>query len=264
MASDFPPKLSGPLWSDPPAKLMLARNEVHIWRVTLELPTVNPNLLRDLLSSNERARAERFVFSQHRDRFIVAHGFLRVILSSYLNCSPAEIAFTYDEHGKPWLLSPDHHGGKLNFNLAHSAMLAIYGVTLGRAIGVDIEHIRTDFAVDEIARSAFSANDAHCLFSLPPHERQKAFFDGWTRKEAFIKAKGTGLSLPLDQFDVTLAPGEPAALLETRWDKSEVQLWSLRAMDVAPDYAASIAVQGHDWSLKCWQANQEMLHQRLQ
>jgi 4'-phosphopantetheinyl transferase len=137
---------------------MLANNEVHTWRATLELPPAHLNVVRQLLDSDERERAERFVFAQHRNRYIVAHGFLRVILSSYLDCSPAEIAFTYDDHGKPWLLSPDHHGAKLNFNLAHSAMLAIYGVTLGRAIGVDIGQIRTDFAVDEIARSAFSAN----------------------------------------------------------------------------------------------------------
>ena len=263
MPSAFLP-IPEPSWSCPPVGLRLAKNEVHIWRATLELPPAHLGLVRQLLGSDERARAERFGFDQNRNRYIVAHGFLRVILGSYLNCSPSEVAFTYDKHGKPWLSDSDRHGKNLKFNLARSGTMALYGVTLQRVIGVDIEEMRTDFAIDDLVRRFFSANEARCLFTLHPSQRRQAFYDGWTRKEALIKAVGAGLSLPLDEFDVTLAPGQPAALLEARWDIMEAARWALRAIDVAPNYAASIAVEGSDWIPQCWQASEAMLYRALE
>lgn len=264
MPSDCLPRIPEPSWPEPPSGLRLARNEVHIWRATLELPPAHLGFVRQLLDSDERARAERFVFEQHKNRYIVAHGFLRVILSSYLDCSPTEVAFIYDKLGKRWLFDSDRRGKSLTFNFAHSGTLAICGVTLQRVIGVDIEEMRADFAIDDVVRRFFSAKEARCFFSLPPSQQLQAFYDGWTRKEAIIKAIGAGLSLPLDQFDVTLAPGQPAALLETRWDTMEAARWSLRAIDVAPNYAASIAVEGSNWILQCWQASEAMLYRALE
>jgi 4'-phosphopantetheinyl transferase len=210
--------------------------------------------MKVLLSPDEIERAGRFHFERDRNRFIAARGFLRIILSLYLNCKPGMLQFNYSEHGKPSVKTHDHDAA-INFNLAHSGTLAIYGITLRRALGLDLEQIRHGFAVEDLARSFFSAAEATRLLKVPPADRREAFFHGWTRKEAFLKAKGQGLSLPLEQFDVTLSPRENPVLLRTQWDPSEASRWSLRTIDVAPGYAASIAVEGHDWRLKCWQAS---------
>ncbi|HXM48075.1 MAG TPA: 4'-phosphopantetheinyl transferase superfamily protein [Pyrinomonadaceae bacterium] len=246
-------------WQSPPASLALETNEVHLWRANLQVPAGDLARLHGLLSPDERARAKSYRFERDRERFIVARGFLRTILGLYLDCGPAALHFNYAEHGKPSLADPVCEDASLNFNLAHSGKLAIYGITRRRALGVDLELIRPDLTGEDIARRFFSANDTASLLAIPASRRQRAFYDGWTRKEAFIKAKGSGLLLPLDQFDVALSPGEPAALLRTGWDLSEASRWSLRAIDVAPDYAAAIAVEGHDWRLRCWLASVEIL-----
>jgi len=177
----------------------------------------------------------------------------------YLRCTPVELHFSYSKHGKPSIAGPNCGNVGLSFNLAHSGSLAVYGVTVERSIGVDVEEICTEFASEDIAQRFFSANEMARLLSVPVSDREQAFFHCWTCKEAFIKATGMGLSLPLDQFDVTLSPGEPAALIETKWDKSELSRWSLREIDVGPGYAAAIAVEGHDWQLRYWQASEKIL-----
>jgi 4'-phosphopantetheinyl transferase len=240
-----------PTWNRPPAKLVLEVDEVHIWRASIEVSSPDYERILRLLSSDERARANRFRFARDRQRFVAARGFLRRILSGYLNCDPTKLCFSYAEHGKPFLA---HCPGDLNFNLAHSGGLALYGITLRRAIGVDLEEIRYDFDTEEIAQRFFSRNEVAHLRLVPTNARARAFFECWTRKEAFIKAKGEGLSLPLSDFDVSLSPGEPASLLETRWDADESSRWSLRAIDVSPGYAATVAVEGHGWQAGYWQA----------
>src|SRR5437667_7152661 len=126
---------SDSIWNSPPAKLVLTRNEVHIWRAMVEVPARAFARVQELLSSDERAKADRFLFERDRHRFLVARGFLRAILSLYLNCTPTELHFSYAEHGKP-SLSGTYADVNLNFNLAHSDTLALYGITLRRAIGV--------------------------------------------------------------------------------------------------------------------------------
>lgn len=259
METDSPEVFSEAEWCRPPANLVLARNEVHIWRASLELPPTDLARIQKVLSSDERARADRFHFERDRQRFTVARGFLRAILSLYLDCAPGKLEFNYAEHGKPSLADSGCDAATLSFNLAHSGTLAVYGITRQRAIGVDLEQIRAEFASEDIARRFFSVSDTARLLAVPASRRHRAFYDGWTRKEAFIKAKGTGLLLPLDQFDVALSPGEPAALLETRWNRNEASRWLLRAIEIAPDYSSAVAVEGHDWHLRCWQATMEIL-----
>ncbi|MFN2529798.1 MAG: 4'-phosphopantetheinyl transferase superfamily protein, partial [Pyrinomonadaceae bacterium] len=229
-------------WSLMPERRLLGETDVHVWRVDLNQPAAMIEHCRELLSKDEQARANRFHFESDRQHFIVARGFLRAILASYLEISAQAIQFSYASHGKPELANSYSHELPLNFNLAHSGSFALYGVTRMGEIGVDLEHIRSDFTGDDIARRFFSSNEVGCLTSLPADVRHEAFFNCWTRKEAFLKAKGTGLSLPLDQFDVTLAPAEPAALLLTRWDETEATRWSLKSIDVAPGYVAAVAV----------------------
>jgi 4'-phosphopantetheinyl transferase len=120
-------------------------------------------------------------------------------------------------------------------------------------VGIDLEYIRSDLAVEQIAERFFSRREIATLRALPIDLRTYAFFLCWTRKEAYIKARGEGLSLPLDQFDVSLIPGEPAALLNTQRDLYEVSRWSLQELTPAPGYAAALAVEGHGWHLACWQ-----------
>lgn len=240
-----------PTWSSPPKRPMLQADEVHIWRLSLECPGSTVEKLSEALSSDEVNRANRFRFEADRNRFIVARACLRSLLGSYLGVEAAEVRFNYSEYGKP-SLDEAINAQELSFNLAHSGSLALYALTLKRQIGVDLEHVRAGFATDEIARRYFSASEIDRLSQLPPALRHQAFFNCWTRKEAFIKAIGLGLSLSLDQFDVTLAPNEPATLLQTRWNDEEASRWSLTAFDAGRDYVAAVAVQGHNLELRTW------------
>lgn len=238
-------------WFSPPNRPGLNAGEVHIWHLSLDRPAPTVEKLREVLTPDEATRADRFHFEVDRRRFIVARANLRELLGAYLVIGPAEVQFSYSEHGKPSLPRSINRAG-LTFNLAHSGNRALYALTLNRQIGVDLEHIRPEFAGDEIARRYFSPREVDRLGRLEADQRHRAFFNCWTRKEAFIKAYGTGLSLGLDQFEVTLAPDEPAALLATHWDQAEAARWSLRAVDAGPDYAAAVAVEGHEWVLRSW------------
>ncbi|MDX6528668.1 MAG: 4-phosphopantetheinyl transferase [Blastocatellia bacterium] len=247
---------SSQTWPSPPNRSVLGATDVHVWRLSLEQSTETVQRLRQLLSPDEQARANAFHFENDRRHFIVARGCLRIILAGYLEIAPAEIEFSYAQRGKPQLAASV---SQLKFNLAHSGSLALYALTLIGEVGIDLEHIRTDFTGDDIAKRFFSVTEADYLSRLPERVRHEAFLNCWTRKEAFLKAKGTGLSLRLDQFDVTLAPAEPAALLRTGWDETEAARWSLEALDVGRGYIAAVAVESYDWQLSCWQFDEESL-----
>jgi 4'-phosphopantetheinyl transferase len=215
--------------------------------------------LRLTLSEDERARSARFHFERDRVRFVVARGALRNILGHYLNVPPGSLRFGYGAHGKPSLLpefvmgSSGLAAGKLEFNVSHSHTLALVAVAQGRALGVDIERLRADASERQLAERFFSAQEVSALCALPDAQQPRAFFDCWTRKEAYIKARGEGLSFPLAEFDVSLQPGMPATLLCVRGDALEAGRWSLRTLDVGPGYAAALAVEGSDWRLRDWQ-----------
>ena len=239
-----------PLWEKPQSELTLAEKDIHVWRADLDLPTIGFQNLYETLSIDERARAERFHFEKDRKRFIARHGILRTILGCYLNVEPSRLQFSYGKNGKPALA--DTFGKEaILFNMSDSEDLAIYGFTRDQEIGVDIERIDDIPEMHEIAERFFSARENAVFRSLPESKKREAFFNCWTRKEAFIKAKGEGLGLGLDQFEVSLAPGGRAALLRTNGDPQEASRWSLRELDPGPNFTAAIAVQGHGWRLKC-------------
>lgn len=238
-------------WLPPPAHLTLSSNDVHVWRATLDQPAGRVRQLAQTLSEEERMRAEHFHFEQDRKRFIVGHGVLRTIIGLYLGTEPSLLQFCYGPHGKPYL-AERFSEGTLRFNLAHSHELALYAFTRGREIGVDLEYIRYMPDVEQIAASFFSARENAVLHALPTSQKQEAFFNCWTRKEAYIKAIGNGLAQPLDKFDVSLAPGEPARLLSVEGDTEEASRWSLKALTPAPGYVAALAVEGHNWRLTYW------------
>ncbi len=246
IASPVPP------WRAPPEALVLGSDEVHVWRATLDqTPSQIQGFLHNL-TADEQARAKRFYFERDREHFIAARGVLRGILGGYLNQAPECLSFCYSSHGRP-ALAGESDGKAIRFNVSHSYGAALYAVTRGREVGIDLERIRFDLEVAEIAERFFSRREVSMLRTLPTAAQRQAFFRCWTRKEAYIKARGEGLSLPLDQFDVSLAPGEPAAVLGLQGAPAEASHWSLQELTPGPGYVAALAVEGHGWRLSCWQ-----------
>lgn len=237
------------MWYLQPKILRLNSNEIHVWRTSLDMDTCSIRNLHQTLSVDEQQRAALFHFHKDRERFTVARGLLREILSRYLDQKPDEISFSYNQHGKPAVHT--HGQEPLHFNISHSHGLALYAVT-SRPIGIDLERIRTDFPYQEIAEKFFSPHENAVLRSLPPNLQPKAFFTCWTRKEAYIKATGKGLSIPLNQFEVSLLPGEPAVLLSIQSDMEAASHWLLQDLNPSPGYVAALAIKKHDWQLKYW------------
>jgi 4'-phosphopantetheinyl transferase len=236
------------------APLILSKDEVQLWRVDLEAIGADESRWQQVLSSDELTRASRFHFSRDRQRFVAARAWLRTILAGYLRTDPNSLRFTYSNKEKP-SLGPAFEGSDVSFNVSHSGGIALLAFTRRREIGVDIEQLRRDSDLETIARRFFSAHEQNQLAALPAEERFDAFFRCWTRKEAFIKATGDGLSLPLNQFDVSLAAGEGNALLATRPSASEAGRWRLREVPAGPGYIAAVCVRGQDWMLKHWSEN---------
>jgi len=241
-----------PPWRVPPETFVLGCDEVHVWRATLDQAASQIQNFRHNLAADEQARAGRFYFEKDRGHFIVARGVLRAILGGYLKRAPEGLSFCYSAHGKP-ALTGESSGDAIRFNVSHSHGIALYAVTRGREVGVDLERIRSDLAVAEIAERFFSQREVAMLRTLSTEAQREAFFRCWTRKEAYIKARGEGLSLPLDQIDVSLAPGKPDAVPGAQPDTSEASHWSLQELNPAPGYVAALAMEGHGWHLACWQ-----------
>jgi 4'-phosphopantetheinyl transferase len=238
-------------WLPSPDDLQLPDEEVHVWRARLDLPAAELEQLHRVLSPDEQQKAARFHFEKDRQHYTVGRGFLRTILGRYLTLGPGDLRFSYNSFGKP-NLAWNCGNPPLRFNLAHSHGMALFAFNRRRELGIDLESIRPDRATEEIAERFFAVAEVAALRSLPLEARVRAFFDCWTRKEAFIKARGMGLSLQLDKFAVTLRPGEDPALLSVADDPDAPRRWSLRNLEPANGYAAALVVEGHDWKLKCF------------
>ncbi len=245
--SDLPPYC----WPDPPAHTGLSCGDVHVWCASLDrlLPGL-PALVRTL-SEDERKRSERFRFKQDRMRFTLCRGTLRGILSRYLAVSPAQVRFCATARGKP-ALADANGGDRLRFNLSHSHGYVLYAITGGVEIGVDLERVRPVPEADQIVRRFFSSTENDAYFALPPARRPEAFFNCWTRKEAYLKATGEGFFRPLDRFDVSFVPDAPARLLRVDGDPDEALRWSLQALTPVAGYAAALVTEGPRGRLSCW------------
>jgi 4'-phosphopantetheinyl transferase len=239
-------------WVAPPGELALEAGEVHVWRASLCQGQPAAQALSRTLARDERERAERFHLARDGERFVAARGLLRAILGRYLAIEPGAVSLGYSRHGKPELAG-DHSAARIQFNLSHSGDLALFAFTRGMPVGIDVEHQRDEAADLAIAEQCFSPRELAALRALPAAQRSAAFFNCWTRKEAYVKARGEGLSLPLSQFDVSLAPGAPAELLHVVGDPHERARWSLRALEPGPGYVAALAVEGHGWALRRWE-----------
>jgi 4'-phosphopantetheinyl transferase len=238
------------LWQVPREGISLPDDEAHVWRAKLARPQSEITDFWGTLTPDEQERAARFHFDIDREHFIAARGMLRAILSRYLATPPEKIRFGYGPYGKPFLLAPDRD---IRFNLSHSSGVGLFAVTRGRELGIDLERIRDEITEEQIAERFFSSSEVTALRALPAGLKVAGFFNCWTRKEAYIKATGKGLSLPLDQFDVSLTPGEPAELLQSRIDAQEALRWSMAELLLESDFKAALVVEGSGWLLRCWQ-----------
>ena len=239
-------------WPLPPAHPDLADDGIHVWCARLDDPAHDLASLAETLSADERNRAERFQFDRDRNRFIVRHALLRRILGRYLNIEPAQCSFSRESRGKP-VLTETVAGPTLHFNVSHSDGLALFAVARKSAVGVDVERVRPIPEIDGIAAKFFSEHEKSMLNALPAEQRREAFFNCWTRKEAYLKATGAGIADALPQIEVSLAPGHPAQLLSIGGDAQAASLWSLHALEPAAGFIGALAVKANDSRPACWQ-----------
>lgn len=248
-----------PAWQTPPSDLKLPPGHLHIWRVAQDWDpaaqdTPETALARywPLLAADEQARANRFHFDRDKNRYVVARAVLRLIIGRYLALPPEQIIFTYSEYDKP-ALAPISGGERLQFNVSHSGGLALMAFCLDAAVGIDVEKQRPLDDSEQIAEQFFSATEVAVFKSLPARKRNEAFFNCWTRKEAFIKAIGEGLSYPLDAFDVTFTPGEPARLLQIQGSETAAAAWSIYSFKPKAGWVTAVAIHGSNWQPSYWQ-----------
>jgi 4'-phosphopantetheinyl transferase len=228
------------------ARLDLAPDEIHVWRAELDRPEAAVERMARTLSPDEQERAKRFVLERVRTRFVAGRGLLRAILGRYLGREPHRLRFTYRERGKPALAPAE--STDLSFNVSHSGGVALFAVARGREVGVDVEQLRPMPRAERIAERFFSVPERRALAALPAARLVEGFFTCWTRKEAYIKARGDGLGHPLDQFAVTIAPDEPARLSAVgHGDASEIARWSLEGLPPGPGYVAALSAGGRGW-----------------
>lgn len=235
------------LWKAPPRDLKLGPRDVHLWIAAI--PDCLPRLAdyQSVLTDEERHRAARFHFERDRNRYGISRGILRKLLGKYVGRS--DVGLMCNRYGKPAL---EDKTSPLRFNVAHSRDLALFGFTHEREIGVDVEWIRPDFATTDVAQRFFAPDEADVVAALPQPDRAQGFFNCWTRKEAYIKARGMGLSLPLHSFAVTLTRGEPVALVRVDDDPAAPQRWTITDLPTTEGYAAAAAFEDRDCALAHW------------
>jgi 4'-phosphopantetheinyl transferase len=210
---------------------------VDVWTCSLQTAPSVENACYELLSPEERDRASRYRAGKPRTDFVLTRGNLRSLVARYLAVAPHHVAFGFSSHGKPFLHGPSD----LRFNVSHTDGLALLAFVRTHEIGIDVEKITPEPDVRKLAERFFSIHERRALEPLAGEELRAAFFRCWTRKEAYVKARGEGLSVPLHEFDVSVAAGDNRALLATRPDPTEAQRWTLQDLRTAPGYAAALA-----------------------
>ncbi len=230
------------LWVRAAAPLTLTDKELHVWRASLDLPPALLQRLAKTLRANENERAGKFLIAQARERFVAARGILRQLLGMYLGLDPDKIDFRYGPQGKPSLLAT--HDSNVSFSVSHSQAMGLFAFCGGGEVGVDIEEVKADFKGMQIASHFFSEIEIDKLARLPPEQVNEAFFECWTGKEAYVKARGEGLSLPLRNFSIGFGNGEQVL-------RDEVgRTWSCYALEPAPGFTGAVVAAGEGWSLR--------------
>jgi 4'-phosphopantetheinyl transferase len=241
-------------WGSPPHQLQLEPNDIHIWRVSLPIKSIKAITLSRLLTVDEVIRAQRFHFQRDYNCYVVARGILRILLGAYNHIPPEHIRFQYSAHGRPSLIL-EQNAAMLDFNISHSHEMALMAFTRGplAVVGVDLEYVRPDIAHEQIAEHFFSTQEVTSLRALPTRLQSIAFFNCWTRKEALIKASGEGLSKSLDQFSMSLTPGEDAKLLSVLGQPEELSKWFVQDLQPGAGYTAAIVARNPVEKIYKWE-----------
>jgi len=230
----------------------LKRSEIHVWGAWLDASQSFLEESVNCLSPDELQRALRLRFREDKDRFIAGRAVLRSIVSKYLNLPPSKVELQYGPHGKP-RLTPPAGESRLEFNLSHTGDAALVAISLAREVGIDIEKIRADISFMRLAERFFHPEEAATLRSLPPENRNAAFFELWTRKEACVKAMGIGLRIPLRRIRVSLDNENPQYVHGPSHDGGKSGDWSIMPIEAPRGYAAAIAAQGRGWSVSLFE-----------
>ncbi|MFI4938614.1 MAG: 4'-phosphopantetheinyl transferase family protein [Candidatus Berkiellales bacterium] len=230
--------------------LRLDDSMVHIWHLVLPISENTVKKFEDELAIDEIIRANNFRYKEHQEQFICSRGGLRNILSHYLKTSPQKIKFQYTSYGKPYLENTD-----LAFNTSHSGKYIVYAITRKACIGVDVEEIKYDLDFLQLAKTTFSEAEYLNFIKLPVEDRAFAFYRLWTRKEAFLKAIGTGLHYPLDEVEVSFLPTETVKLVNIKFQPTEAQLWGIDEIVLDNNHVAAIATRQkyHNICLYRWE-----------
>jgi 4'-phosphopantetheinyl transferase len=229
----------------------LGQAEMHLWVVPLTVSAEKSSYFKSILSLDEQERAGGFRKIGDAQRYIAARGSLRSLLGAYLTIEPDRLQFAYDAFGKP-RLAGEKPLTSMKFSVSHSEDLALLGFARGHKNGVDVEHIRPDIDVEDLAARYFSPSEFQKLRALPADQKREAFYCGWTRKEAYLKGRGEGLSFPLNRVEVSLTPGEPAMILKASGDRGVSRRWIVQHLSPAPGYIGAAAVEGRDIAFKCF------------
>jgi 4'-phosphopantetheinyl transferase len=244
-------------WGIAPGQPCLSEDEIHVWASCLDVAPTISAVFAVSLSEGERMRAKKFRFRQHQNFFIAGRGLLRAIMSYYLQVEPARVEFKYNLQGKPDLTRPFDSSG-IHFNLAHSEDLALFAVTRIGPVGIDVERIRVNEDARELMNWFCSPRERELFDNLAAQEKQLAFFNLWTRKEAFLKATGEGITQLLNQVEVAFRPGEPARFIAVSGDSERAYRWSVHDLSPAPDFVAAVAIQAKNVRLRCWKADRNL------
>ncbi|WP_168188642.1 4'-phosphopantetheinyl transferase family protein [Thermoflavimicrobium daqui] len=224
--------------------MILAPQEVHVWLV--DISQFDPDSIFYLLSPEEQSKAQRFHFAKDRKSYTVSHGAVRIILSKYLGISPEKIMFGTESHGKPLITYPSNP--PLHYNLSHSGLRALIAIS-HQPIGVDVEQIRSDFDHLSLAPHIMSSQELHSFQQLPTDQKQSTFFLLWTRKEAYIKAIGKGLSYPLQKFSISLDWHYPK-IIEDQVNPNEPKRWQMYTVDVGENYLGTVVCASGDFIIQ--------------
>jgi len=237
-------------FSRPSRQLQLDFGEAHVWRASLDDAVHPKEAYENLLTDMERDKAARFLRKRDGDRYILSLGILKTLIMGYLGSGPDRLQFSYGPNGKP-TLDAGSGADTLCFNMAKSAGYAVFAFAQGREIGVDIEQVRKIPEMEHIVSLFFSEAEQVTFGALPPPKKERAFFDGWTRKEAFVKGLGVGLSMPLGKFGIMLNPGNPVCFVHLDKDLASLGEWTIWDVSVLPGFSAALAVKGSQRTILC-------------
>lgn len=243
------------MWAIPPKYIPLEPQQLHLWFLPLQGKAPLPDRFWQILSPDEQARAHSFRFEKDALEFIQTRAVLRYLLAFYSHQQATAISFTQNEYGKPGLsFHPDLH-----FNVSHTDHAALLGFTFVAELGVDIENTERTVEIDLVAKHFFAPGEVKKLLETEEEDKPAAFYRCWTRKESIIKALGTGLSFPLKKFEVEFMLNQPARLLQTHWDKTEVNHWWMTDLALDASYTGAVAMRSNAPDCHCWKWDNSLL-----